>query len=351
MATIEFQDVSKSFEKNTVIADLNLKIEDGSFTVFVGPSGCGKTTMLRMIAGLGSATSGQVLIGGKDVTNVEPGQREVAMVFQNYAIYPTMSVRANIEFGLVNNKVPKEERELRIKEVSEIVGLEKYLDRMPGTLSGGQRQRIALARAMVKQPKVFLMDEPLSNLDAKLRSSMRVELIELHKKLKSTFVYVTHDQIEAMSMADNIVLLNDGVIQQHDTPENIYHDPHNVFTAQFIGNPSMNLLAIEQSEGSVGFRPERAKISKEKQDAFLSFYGEIQTREMLGSETLYKIVLEKQNIMVKSLDESFSVNEKVYISINREDICLFDKNDNRVYEKDTLYNKQIKAVEMMNDAK
>ncbi|MDR2135677.1 MAG: ABC transporter ATP-binding protein, partial [Treponema sp.] len=191
--SIEFQKVAKTFGKNTVIKDLDLVIEDGTFTILVGPSGCGKTTLLRMIAGIGKQTAGKVFIGGSEVTDVEPGDRGVAMVFQNYAIYPTMSVRENIEFGLKNNRVPKEERRRLIKDVSEKVGLAPYLDRKPGTLSGGQRQRVALARAMVKNPAVFLMDEPLSNLDAKLRVQMRVELIELHKKLNATFVYVTHD--------------------------------------------------------------------------------------------------------------------------------------------------------------
>ena len=202
MASIEFKNVTKQFDKTVVIKDLDLKIEDGSFTVLVGPSGCGKTTLLRMIAGIGPQTSGEVLVGDQDVTDIEPGKRGVAMVFQNYAIYPTMTVRDNIEFGLKNQKIPKEERERRVKEACEKVGMTEYLDRKPGTLSGGQRQRIALARAIVKNPSVFLMDEPLSNLDAKLRVQMRVELIELHKKLKTTFVYVTHDQVEAMSMAD-----------------------------------------------------------------------------------------------------------------------------------------------------
>ena len=241
MASIEFQNVTKSFGKNVVIDHLNLTIEDGKFTVLVGPSGCGKTTLLRMIAGIGPQTSGKVIIGGKDVTQIQPGKRGVAMVFQNYAIYPTMSVRENIEFGLKNNRVPKEKRSQLVAEVSEKVGLTEYLDRQPGTLSGGQRQRIALARAMVKDPSVFLMDEPLSNLDAKLRVQMRVELIELHQKLRTTFVYVTHDQVEAMSMADTIILMNGGVIQQMASPAEIYKDPANLFTACFIGSPSMNI--------------------------------------------------------------------------------------------------------------
>ena len=204
MGAIRLVNLRKDYGKENVIPDLNLDIVDGSFTVLVGPSGCGKSTTLRMIAGLEKPTSGQILIDGVDVANMAPGKRDLAMVFQNYALYPTMSVRKNIEFGLINKKVPKEKRDSLIADVSEIVGLTPYLDRKPANLSGGQRQRVALARAMVKEPKVFLMDEPLSNLDAKLRASMRVELIELHKRLKTTFIYVTHDQTEAMSMGDVI---------------------------------------------------------------------------------------------------------------------------------------------------
>ena len=219
MAEIKFNQVTKAFGNNVVIKDLDLTIPDGKFTVLVGASGCGKTTLLRMIAGIGPATSGQVLMDGQDITDLDPAKRDIAMVFQNYAIYPTMTVRENIEFGLKNKKVPKEEREALIKEYAAIVGLTDYLDRKPGTLSGGQRQRIALARAMVKKPKVFLMDEPLSNLDAKLRVQMRTELIELHNRLKTTFVYVTHDQVEAMAMGDMIVLMDKGQIMQEAAPE------------------------------------------------------------------------------------------------------------------------------------
>ncbi len=212
MGAIQLKNVTKKFGDQMVIDNLNLSIEDGSFTVLVGPSGCGKSTTLRMITGLDEPTSGDIYIDGKKINDLTPGKRDIAMVFQNYALYPTMTVRENIEFGLENKKVPKEERKKRVQEICEVVGLTQYLDRKPATLSGGQRQRVALARAMVKQPKVFLMDEPLSNLDAKLRGQMRVELIGLHKKLGTTFVYVTHDQVEAMSMADDIVLMKDGYI-------------------------------------------------------------------------------------------------------------------------------------------
>ena len=246
MANIILKDIKKSYSnKTTVIENLNLEIEDGSFTVLVGPSGCGKSTTLRMVAGLEDITSGELYIGDENVTKVEANKRGISMVFQNYALYPHMSVKENIEFGLKNNKVKKEERNRLISEVSSIVGLDEYLNRKPSDLSGGQRQRVALARAMVKTPKVFLMDEPLSNLDAKLRNQMRSELIQLHKRLKSTFVYVTHDQVEAMSMADKIVIMNKGKIMQQDSPKEIYKNPKNVFVAQFIGNPAMNIINIE----------------------------------------------------------------------------------------------------------
>ena len=221
MGAIQLKNVRKKFGNDVVIDNLNLEIKDGSFTVLVGPSGCGKSTTLRMITGLDEPTSGDILIDGHKINDLTPGKRDIAMVFQNYALYPTMTIRENIEFGLENKKVPKEERQRRIKDICEIVGLTEYLDRKPSTLSGGQRQRVALARAMVKQPKVFLMDEPLSNLDAKLRGQMRVELISLHKKLGTTFVYVTHDQVEAMSMADDIVLMKDGKIIGDDIPKKI----------------------------------------------------------------------------------------------------------------------------------
>ena len=297
MAEIVFEQVSKSFGNTKVIENLNLTIRDGAFTVLLGPSGCGKTTLLRMIAGIGPATSGTLYMDGEDISAVPPGKRNVAMVFQNYAIYPTMSVRKNIEFCLENNRVPKKERKERVERVANIVGLGEYLDRKPSQLSGGQRQRVALARAMVKEPAVFLMDEPLSNLDAKLRSAMRSELIQLHRQLKTTFVYVTHDQVESMAMADEIVLMNEGKIMQKAAPEVIYHDPENIFTAQFIGTPPANVLPAKDGDGFIGYRPEHVKIAGDVrtyqgEEAGEEIYrrdGEIVTREMLVSEVLYKI--------------------------------------------------------------
>lgn len=329
MAEIEFRNVSKSFGTYNVIQHLDVTIQDGSFTVLVGPSGCGKTTLLRMIAGIGPQSDGQILIDGKDMTDVAPGQRDVAMVFQNYAIYPTMSVYGNIEFGLKNNKVPKEERKRRIREVAEKVGLTDYLDRSPSTLSGGQRQRVALARAMSKNPKVFLMDEPLSNLDAKLRSAMRVELIELHRKLKTTFVYVTHDQVEAMSMADTIILMDHGEIQQIGSPEEIYRNPANLFVAQFIGSPAMNI--VKRGDCTLGFRPEAVCLTKEHTNAAFSVPGTISTREMLGRETNYSIRDGQGNTyMVTSPMDDWRPQQQVYLNVERASLYVFGKNGNRL---------------------
>ena len=348
MANIEFKNVCKSFGSHMVIEDLNLKIQDGKFTVLVGASGCGKTTLLRMIAGIGPATSGQVLMDGKDITDLDPGKRDIAMVFQNYAIYPTMTVRENIEFGLKNNKVPKEERDRLIQEVMEAINMTEYLDRKPSTLSGGQRQRVALARAMVKKPKVFLMDEPLSNLDAKLRVQMRVELIELHEKLKTTFVYVTHDQVEAMSMADVIVLMDNGKIQQEGTPEEIYHDPNSVFIAQFIGSPPMNILDL-QEKGRIGFRPEKAMMAKAPADMAFRRSGKVVTREMLGSETIYKVNMDPYAVMVKTLADEYAIGDDVVINVAAESLYIFGEDGQRIREKD-IVTEEIKAItEVLND--
>jgi sn-glycerol 3-phosphate transport system ATP-binding protein len=339
MASIEFKNVTKRFEHTTVIENLDLKIEDGSFTVLVGPSGCGKTTLLRMIAGIGPQTSGEVLIDGTDVTEIAPGKRGVAMVFQNYAIYPTMSVRDNIEFGLKNNKVPKEERDRLIKDAAEKVGLTEYLTRMPSALSGGQRQRVALARAMVKNPSVFLMDEPLSNLDAKLRVQMRVELIELHNKLKTTFVYVTHDQVEAMSMADTIVLMNKGEIQQMASPEVMYRDPNNLFTARFIGSPAMNVADLDASGKKFGFRPERAMLSdRPMADAAVSLRGEVIAREMLGSEIHYTVRrADGQQFVSKQLEDDWATGQEVYVCVMEKHIYFFAEDEKRVRADDPRY--------------
>ena len=269
-----FSERHSLFEKrkrNEVLKDLSFTMEKGEVLGLVGESGCGKSTTLRMIAGLEDVSGGKLSIDGEDMKDVPPGERDIAMVFQNYAIYPTMTVRGNIEFGLKNAKIPKAERNRRIQEIGEITGLNEYMNRKPAALSGGQRQRVALARAMVKNPKVFLMDEPLSNLDAKLRAQLRTELIELHQKLGSTFVYVTHDQAEAMSMGTHIILMHEGKIMQQGSPEEIYRDPENVFTAKFIGTPPMNLIEaanclatwnFPEKASWAGFRPEHVEFQE-----------------------------------------------------------------------------------------
>ena len=330
MAEIKLHHVSKIFNQVRVIDSLDLVIPDGKFTVLVGPSGCGKTTLLRMIAGLGPATSGQVLMDGQDITDLDPGKRDIAMVFQNYAIYPMMTVRDNIDFGLKNRKVPKAERQRRIAEVARMTGLTELLDRRPSTLSGGQRQRIALARAMVKQPKVFLMDEPLSNLDAKLRNSMRSELIEMHKNLGTTFVYVTHDQVEAMAMADMIVLINKGKIMQKGNPRELFNDPDNTFTAQFMGTPPMNVFSCD-GKIQMGFRPERAELSRtENGKAVYRRKARIITCEMLGSETVYKVETGDGIMMVKSRECEFEAGEECHLSVPDEFVLFFDGEGQRI---------------------
>ncbi len=342
MAEIVFENVSKTFGNIRVIENLNLTVRDGTFTVLLGPSGCGKTTLLRMIAGIGPATEGKIFMDGEDISHVPPGKRNVAMVFQNYAIYPTMSVKENIAFCLKNNRVPKAEREERIARVARTVGLEEYLDRKPAQLSGGQRQRVALARAMVKEPAVFLMDEPLSNLDAKLRSAMRSELIQLHRQLKTTFVYVTHDQVESMAMADHIVLMDQGKIMQEGPPETIYREPENVFTARFIGTPPTNILDTAGGRYRIGFRPENVQmagdsgkgygqaVSGENGDFAYQRNGKILTREMLGSEVLYKVAVPEGDIMVKSLCFSHKEGETVSVRVRMEHLYFFDPSGMRI---------------------
>ncbi|MEF3305382.1 ABC transporter ATP-binding protein [Paenibacillus sp. GYB003] len=340
MAKIELINVGKRYKDETVISGLNLTIKDGSFTVLVGPSGCGKSTTLRMIAGLEKQSEGQIWIGDKCVNETQPGLRDVAMVFQNYALYPTMTVRENIEFGLKNRKVPKPERETVIREICEIVGLTPYLDKKPQHLSGGQRQRVALARAMVKKPKVFILDEPLSNLDAKLRNQMRTELIQLHRRLGTTFVYVTHDQVEAMSMGDEIVVMNKGVIQQADSPMKLYNDPDNLFTAQFIGTPAMNMLdygAVKGLKaetavkiGYVGFRAEHGLIGAKDRTIGLAIEGEIVTRESLGAEHIYQIRSAAGIFFVKTFLAPMETEDRIQVTVPYERLYYFDLDGNRI---------------------
>ena len=257
MASITFKHVRKTYPGGvTVVPDLNLEMKHKEFVILVGPSGCGKSTTLRMIAGLEDVSDGELIIGDRVVNDVAPKDRDIAMVFQNYALYPHMTVYKNIAFGLIQKKVPKEEIDKRVHEAAKALDLEHLLNRKPKALSGGQRQRVALGRAMVRNPAVFLLDEPLSNLDAKLRTAMRAEISRLHKRLQTTFVYVTHDQTEAMTMGDRIVVMKSGIIQQNDTPQNLYDAPCNLFVAGFIGSPQMNFVDAVITEKNGTYRAE-----------------------------------------------------------------------------------------------
>ncbi|HEU0294881.1 MAG TPA: sn-glycerol-3-phosphate ABC transporter ATP-binding protein UgpC [Anaerolineales bacterium] len=270
MASVTFDHVYKKFGDVTAVNDLNIHIEDKEFLVLVGPSGCGKTTALRSLAGLEEISSGEIKIGDRLVNDVAPKDRDIAMVFQSYALYPHLSVYDNMAFGLKLRKVPREEIKRRVNEAADVLGIRDLLERKPRQLSGGQRQRVAVGRAIVREPKVFLFDEPLSNLDAKLRVAMRAEISKLHQRLKTTFIYVTHDQIEAMTMATRIAVINKGVLQQLDTPQNLYDSPANLFVAGFIGSPAMNFfpgklrrengkLLVETTDFTVAIPPQKAK--------------------------------------------------------------------------------------------
>ncbi|NLN50100.1 MAG: ABC transporter ATP-binding protein [Acholeplasmataceae bacterium] len=326
-------------EGTKAVNSVTMTIPDKSFTVLVGPSGCGKTTLLRMIAGLEQITLGTIKIGDVDVTNLEPGDRGIAMVFQAYALYPHMTVWKNVEFGLANARMPKYEINQRIKEVLKLVGLEEYANRRPANLSGGQRQRVALARAIAKKPEVFLMDEPLSNLDAKLRSEMRTELIQIHKSLSSTFVYVTHDQIEAMTMGDNIVVMDQGLIMQVGSPEEIHDEPANLFVAQFIGDPGMNIIKLPHG-GFMGFRPRSiyftdSDVAIDEKDLILR--GKVLAVENHGSEKLYFVDLKIGNIYLKEASRNIkTIGETVEVVVKLNNVYLFDDNERRIYEKDQV---------------
>jgi len=285
MAEVILRSVNKEYERgNLAVKDVNIEIKDKEFAVLVGPSGCGKTTTLRMIAGLEDITTGELFIDNRKVNDIPPKDRDIAMVFQNYALYPHMSVYDNMAFGLKLRKYSKDEIRQRVNEAAKILGLEDYLDRKPKALSGGQRQRVALGRAIVRKPRVFLFDEPLSNLDAKLRVQMRTEISKLHHKLEATMIYVTHDQIEAMTMGEKIIVMKDGLVQQIDTPLNIYNSPSNKFVAGFIGSPSMNFIEGELlNDDGIKFKSKNKQLIiqlNEKQ--FVNLKNWINTKTWLG---------------------------------------------------------------------
>jgi multiple sugar transport system ATP-binding protein len=287
MGQISLRQVRKSFGEVHVIPGVDLEIEDGEFVVFVGPSGCGKSTLLRLIAGLEDTTSGTIAIDGKDATNLPPAKRGLAMVFQSYALYPHMTVRKNIAFPLKMAGLSQADQAAKVERAAKVLNLTNYLDRRPGQLSGGQRQRVAIGRAIVREPKAFLFDEPLSNLDAALRVGMRQEITELHQSLKTTMIYVTHDQVEAMTMADKIVVLNAGRIEQVGSPLELYRRPRNLFVAGFIGSPKMNLLggaeAHKHGAATIGIRPEHIDVGTGP------WSGTVILSEHLGSDTFLKV--------------------------------------------------------------
>ena len=366
MASIEFKHVEKTYPGNvTVVPDLNLKIEDKEFVILVGPSGCGKSTTLRMIAGLEEISSGELWIGDRIVNDVAPKDRDIAMVFQSYALYPHMTVYKNMAFGLTLRKVPKEEIDEKVHWAAKILDIDHLLDRKPKALSGGQRQRVALGRAMVRNPEVFLLDEPLSNLDAKLRTEMRSQITKLHKQLGTTFVYVTHDQTEAMTMGDRIVVMKDGIIQQVDTPQNLYNEPCNKFVAGFIGSPEMNFIDAQiTKEGDslfANFSGFKIKISASQaasdlknyvgknvwmgvrpedihaEEAFIAlaqdstFTCKVELVEMLGSEVnLYLDVKGQKLISRTSARADVKADTEITLAIDVNKLHIFDKDTEKV---------------------
>ena len=349
MASIELKNIEKSFGTNKVINRFDIKISDGEFIVLVGPSGCGKSTLLRMISGLESVDMGEIYLDNKLINNLIPSKRDIAMVFQSYALYPHMDVFENMAFGLKMEKIPKSEISQKVNDAAATLQIEDLLKRKPKQLSGGQRQRVAIGRAITRNPKVFLFDEPLSNLDAALRSEMRVEISKLHKKLKTNIIYVTHDQIEAMTLADRIVVLNKGIIEQFGTPNEIYNDPNNIFVAEFIGSPKMNIIKInkEQIVHSniielfknkitfenfkfkddiyLGIRPEDISI---KDDREIKLDVKVDLVENLGFEKIIYTKLSEAQIIIKSSAEIS--NQLLKISFSKDKVLLFDINKNRI---------------------
>ena len=344
MADLVLRNLFKQFDKTAVLHGINLEVDHGEFVVLVGPSGCGKSTTLRLIAGLEEVSGGEVEIAGQVVNNLEPKDRDIAMVFQNYAIYPHMTVRKNIGFGLRSSKLPKDQKEQRIEQVAEILGMSELLARKPNQLSGGQRQRVAIGRAMVRDPAVFLFDEPLSNLDAQLRTQMRLEIKKLHQRVGATIIFVTHDQVEAMTMADRIVIMKDGHIQQVGSPAEVYHTPANTFVAQFIGAPSMNMISgtvddtgrivLDSGGGidpasslesgrqvTVGIRPEDLMLD----GGAPIVKGEVVLREPLGHETLIYVAGPVGEIIAKADGRHPpDIGQVVQLGAAAEQIHVFD---------------------------
>jgi len=333
MGRIVLDQVSKCFGDVEVIPPLNLTIEEGEFAVFVGPSGCGKSTLLRMIAGLEELTSGAIAIDDEDVTEVPPSKRGLAMVFQSYALYPHMTVRKNIDFPLRMEKMTQTDIDKRVEAAAQSLNLNDYLDRKPGQLSGGQRQRVAIGRAIVRDPSAFLFDEPLSNLDAALRVGMRLEISEMHERMKTTMIYVTHDQVEAMTMADKIVVLQAGVIEQVGSPLDLYHKPQNVFVAGFIGSPKMNLFTGPEAEKhgahTIGIRPEHTDVSTT--DGM--WEGNVGVAEHLGSDTFIHVhntgLADMVTVRITG-DIAVNHGDKIFLTPQADQIHKFDAQGLRI---------------------
>ena len=332
MGSIQLANVRKDFGAIKVINGVSLEIEDGKFAVFVGPSGCGKSTLLRLIAGLEDISSGQILIDGKDVSQVGPAQRGLAMVFQSYALYPHMSVRGNIAFALKMAKQPKDVIESKVKKAAATLNLTDYLDRKPRQLSGGQRQRVAIGRAIVREPKAFLFDEPLSNLDAALRVQMRLEIGDLHHILKTTMIYVTHDQVEAMTMADKIVVLDRGSVAQVGSPLELYNKPNGLFVAKFIGSPTMNVVegtaAAKRGVAHVGIRPEHLGISTSSGE----WPAKVRFAEHLGSDTFIYAETDKLGPCTVRVEGEAGLKpgDSVFLTPREDRIHKFNKEGRRV---------------------
>jgi len=327
MAYLQLNNIHKKFNDTTVIPGVNLEIEQGEFVVFIGPSGSGKSTLLRLIAGLETITSGQLSLDGRDITHTPSGKRDLAMVFQSYALYPHMSVYDNMSFALKLAGVKKDEIQRKVEQAAQTLNLTKYLQRKPGQLSGGQRQRVAIGRAIVRAPKVFLFDEPLSNLDAALRGNTRVELHKLHQAIKATTIYVTHDQVEAMTLADRVVVLRDGVIEQVGAPLQLYDHPANTFVAQFIGMPAMNLLAANAVpefsqlthgrlpvDGQLGIRPEALRILSKPEPGSVS--AQVELVETLGADTLTYFNINGLSMIAKQTRRSeVNPGDQIYVRL------------------------------------
>jgi multiple sugar transport system ATP-binding protein len=329
MASVSFEHVTKVFDGTPAVNDLSLEIGDGEFMVLVGPSGCGKSTALRMLAGLEEITKGRILIGDRVVNNVAPASRDIAMVFQSYALYPHMTVYDNLAFGLRNTGVPKREIDERVRRAAEVLQMNELVKRKPKQLSGGQRQRVALGRAIVREPKAFLMDEPLSNLDAKLRVETRAEILKLVDRLDTTTIYVTHDQVEAMTMGDRIAVMNAGVLQQVGSPEEVYTNPRNVFVAGFIGSPAMNLVPapLVDAGGSdriAGFRPEHLRLGADGANAY-HFDARVEVVEYLGDEQLVHLIRNDTPLLAKlPVEQRIETGRDEQFAVARDKVVLFD---------------------------